>query len=268
MKSEPFISVVIPVYNAEKYIAETLQSVAEQTYTNYEIIIVDNASTDSSLDIVDSFSDKFKFLRVIRRKENSGGPALPRNVGAKHARGSYVAFLDSDDVWRSDKLEKQIKFMLEHNYNFSSTAITRIDNLSQPYQKNINSLKRDSKVAKLASDKLEYTLFKNNFITLSSTLIKRELLEDFNENKSFVGVEDYQLWLRLINKDKCHYGMLPETLVEYRVLMGSISHSNRVKQGAKTLQVLSEFLVFNQRNYKYFAHFSIKSIKLLVKSLM
>lgn len=267
-KPSPLISIIIPLYNTENYIADTLNSIAKQTYKNYEVIVVDNASTDSSVEIVNSYTELFASLKVIRRKENSGGPAAPRNVGIENAKGEYVAFLDSDDVWHSDKLEKQVQFMIKYNYNFSSTAIVRIDGDGKLYRHNLDSLRRDLKISCLPNDKLEYELFKNNFITLSSTLIKKEFLELFNEEASFIGVEDYQLWFRLINKEGCRYGMLPELLVDYRVLHGSISHLNRVKQGAKALLVLTEFLACNQRSYMYYAHFALKSIKLFVKSIM
>lgn len=263
----PFVSIVIPLYNAEEFIGDTLRSILQQTYKNFEVIVVDNGSTDASIRTVKGYMNVFTNLRVECLEKNSGGPALPRNIGISMARGKYIAFLDADDVWRPQKLEKQLQFMLENGYNFSSTAIARIDGENIPLKKNSDSVQRDTKVSQLSSEKIDFALFRANFITLSSCLVDKEILDRFSEQESHIGVEDYELWLNLIVKENCRYGMLPDVLVDYRVLNESISHSNRLKQSTKTLRVLSEFLVFHERGPAYYASLLFKSCKLYLKSI-
>ena len=104
MNGTPAVSIIIPVYNAEKYLAETLQSVLAQTFRDFEIILVDDGSTDGTSEIIDKFSD-----RAICLKNDHRGPASSRNLGLEAAQGSLIAFLDADDLWLPTKLEKQVE---------------------------------------------------------------------------------------------------------------------------------------------------------------
>lgn len=97
MKNKPLISIITPIFNGEKYILETIQSVLDQTYTNWEMMIVDNKSTDNSIEVIKTVCDDR--IKIIHLEYNSGGPARPRNVGLDNAKGEYIAFLDADDVW-------------------------------------------------------------------------------------------------------------------------------------------------------------------------
>lgn len=105
---QPFVSVVMPSYNAEKYISEAIQSVIAQTYENWELLIIDDCSTDSTANIVKQFSDVDSRITLYSNPKNMG-VALTRNKGMNLANGSWIALLDSDDVWHKDKLEKQIE---------------------------------------------------------------------------------------------------------------------------------------------------------------
>ena len=115
------ISIITPLYNAEAFIAETIQSVLNQTYTNWEQIIVDDASTDESLAIARSYAEKDKRFRIESLSENKGA-AFCRNHATELANGSYIAFLDSDDLWHSEKLERQLQFMKQHNCDVCYTS--------------------------------------------------------------------------------------------------------------------------------------------------
>ena len=115
---EELVSIIMPSYNTGKFIQETIDSVINQTYDNWELIIVDDCSSDNTDEIVKSIKDDRIFY--LKNKKNSGA-AVSRNKALKMAKGKWIAFLDSDDLWKKDKLEKQIKFMKNNNYHFSYT---------------------------------------------------------------------------------------------------------------------------------------------------
>ena len=112
---EELISVIIPCYNAEKYISETIESVIKQTYSNWELLVVDDCSTDDSENIIKSYAKKDSRIKYYRTESNTGTPAEPRNIGINKAKGEYVALLDADDLFLPNKLEKQIEFINEGN---------------------------------------------------------------------------------------------------------------------------------------------------------
>ena len=116
------VSVITPMYNCEKFISETIESVLNQTYTNWEMIIIDDCSTDKSNQIVKQYIERDKRIRLIALNENSGA-AVARNKGIEVSSGRFIAFLDGDDLWEPNKLEKQIQFMTEKNIGFSFTSM-------------------------------------------------------------------------------------------------------------------------------------------------
>ena len=123
---ENLVSVIMPTYNCGKFIEETIKSVANQTYKNWELIIVDDCSKDNTEEIVNRYIERDSRIKYHRLETNQGA-AVARTKAMKMARGSYMAFLDSDDLWKNDKLEKQINFMEENSYNFTCTAYEQID---------------------------------------------------------------------------------------------------------------------------------------------
>ena len=125
-REEPLVSIVTPCYNASKYIGKTIESVLNQTYTNFEMIIVDDISTDDSYMIIKKYVDKDARIKYIKLEEK-GGASISRNQALKEAKGKYVAFLDSDDLWYKEKLEKQVKFMEKNHIDFSYTDYEYID---------------------------------------------------------------------------------------------------------------------------------------------
>ena len=114
----------MPSYNTGKFIQETINSVKNQTYNNWELIIVDDGSTDNTDEVVRAIKDDR--IKYIKNKVNKGA-AISRNIALREAKGKWIAFLDSDDLWKEDKLEKQIKFMEDNNYYFSYTNYIEID---------------------------------------------------------------------------------------------------------------------------------------------
>lgn len=192
------ISIVIPVYNSEKTIVKCLESVCNQTFKNIEIIIVNDGSTDTSLEkIYHFFLDKEVKYRVINQKNK--GVSYARNVGIKTSSGRYIAFIDSDDFWKKEKLEKQIEFIKKEKIFILGTLI----NKQKP--------KKDNTFIKQYG--LNDMLFSNRLYT-SSVIVEKQILEKYNYfNENIVYSEDYNLWLNI----SCDYKIyvLQEVLTYY-----------------------------------------------------
>lgn len=243
MYENPLISIVIPMYNAKMYIAKTLESIVHQSYQNWEIIIVDNNSNDDSKKIVKEFAQSESRLKLIELAQNSGGPAKPRNIGLDHAQGEYVAFLDADDIWLSDKLEKQIEFMRDEDLNFTSCDCSLIDEEDHMIQLG----KKHSLFEKIFSKNNLCDVIKNNFILTSSVLIRTDLLTRFNETQEYASVEDFDMWLRTLVLKNTRYKYQDTKLINYRVVHNSASdRSNVLKQELKANLVISHFILNHQ----------------------
>lgn len=119
----PLISIVTPAYNAEKFIAATLQSALNQTYGNFELLVMDDRSTDRTADIAEQLAARDSRIKVVRLPRNFGAPAGPRNIGVQQARGQWIAFLDADDIWHEDKLRCQIDTLSRTGAQFCSTQM-------------------------------------------------------------------------------------------------------------------------------------------------
>lgn len=240
----PLVSVIVPLYNAESYIIETLDSIKSQTYPNYEVIIVDNVSTDGSFLLVKSYIEKLDNFTLFQTKENSGGPAHPRNVGVSNSNGEYIAFLDSDDLWHPQKLELQIKCMEGSGSNFSSTSAFLINECGEALK---NKTRKDRPETKTFG--IKSLLFKNSIVT-SSVVVKKEFLSDFrfNEDVSFITIEDYFLWLNLIYKDDCVFRKLNSDLVDYRVLDKSLGNTGGgLRFAVKGVLATTRFMIDKNR---------------------
>lgn len=115
--NEPLVSIITPVYNSEEFLSETIKSIQNQTYKNWQLLLVDDCSKDNSSEIIKSFRKEDARIKYIKLEKNSGA-AVSRNVGIKNAEGRFIAFVDSDDLWDSRKLEIQIEYMLKENVGF------------------------------------------------------------------------------------------------------------------------------------------------------
>lgn len=133
------VSIVTPSWNSEKYIVQTIESVRSQTYKNWEMIIVDDCSTDHTVEIATDYSKRDSRIKVYRQNVN-GGAAKARNRSLREATGRYIAYLDADDIWKPHKLEKQIKFMRKHNCGFSCTSYEVIDDEGNRLNKEVHML--------------------------------------------------------------------------------------------------------------------------------
>ncbi len=203
------VSIITPSYNCAKYIGETIQSVLNQTYTNWEMLIVDDCSTDNTEEVVKSFGDHR--IRYLRNEKNSGA-AVSRNYALREAKGRWMAFLDSDDMWMPEKLERQIAFMEENGYHFSCTkrVLCREDGtLTDIY----------------ATSPAHVTPFmmRNYCWVASYTVMYDKDVVGLIQIADLKKRNDYAMWLRVIEKCDCYY--LDEVLAIHRKRPGSISNA-------------------------------------------
>lgn len=223
----PFVSVIIPTYNHAVFIRDALDSVFQQTFDDFEVIVVDNYSEDNTEDLVRSYNDSR--LRYMKFR-NQGIIGASRNVGVRNATGELVAFLDSDDLWYPRKLElcvqafsreREIILVCHDEYCTREGKILKRYHYG-PYTENMyHSL-----------------LFKKNCVSTSAAVLKRDIhnkLNGFSENKDFVGCEDYEFWMRLSREGKFYF--IPEVMGEYRI-HGKNMISNPVRLACNVLRVL------------------------------
>lgn len=207
----PKVSVIIPAYNSSRYLAETIESVLAQSYREFEVIVVDDGSTDETLAVAQRFAPTVRALTKA-----NGGPASARNLAMQHASGDYLAFLDSDDLWVADKLEKQVAF-LESNPQvalcygqavmFSGEADQKIE------RERIGYTGEASFALLLLGDFLP-----NSTVVLRSTC--RERVGWLNEDRELIAGEDYEYWLRVAKEFPL--AGLSEVLAYYRLRDGSL----------------------------------------------
>lgn len=208
------ISIIMPTYNCAKFIGKTIETVINQTYKNWELVIVDDCSKDNTEEIVNDYITGDSRIKYSRFNVNQGA-AKARTKAMELANGNYMAFLDSDDIWKEDKLEKQIKFMEENNYNFTCTAYEQID-------ENGNLLNKVIKTKK----KADYNRILLDCPVGNSTVMYNvDKLGKF-EVPNIRKRNDDALWLQILKKENYIYGM-NEILMEYRIRTNSIS-SNKL----------------------------------------
>lgn len=213
--SEKLVSIITPTYNCAEFIARTIDSVQAQTYQNWEMIIVDDRSQDHTKEIVKKYMKHDTRIQYHVLEVNSGA-AIARTTAMKLAKGAYMAFLDSDDIWTPDKLERQIKWMSDNGYAFSCTAYEQID-------ENDHSLNRIIKTVK----KTDYNrLLLDCPVGNSSVVYDVEKMGKF-EVPNIRKRNDDALWLQMLKKEKYIWGMT-DVLMKYRIRQNSIS-SNKLK---------------------------------------
>lgn len=217
------VSIIMPSYNTGRFIAETVRSVMAQTYTDWELIIVDDCSTDNTLDVLQADFGASperhsgaegdgihnSRIRLFCNDKNSGA-AVSRNKALREARGKYIAFLDSDDLWAPDKLEKQIRFMEENGYAFTYTKYSEIDESGNSLGVTVGGPKHIGKTG----------MFNYCWPGCLTVMYDREVvgeiqIADIKKNN------DYAIWLKVVCKAKCH--LLDENLAKYRKRGGLIS---------------------------------------------
>ncbi|EKO3914440.1 glycosyltransferase family 2 protein [Vibrio metschnikovii] len=242
----PNVSIITPSYNSSLYIVETINSVCSQTFADWEMIIVDDCSTDNSVSVIKSCIEKDPRIKLIQLKENSGA-AVARNTAIETAQGRYIAFLDSDDLWLPDKLEKQLAFMQANDYPFSYAAYNKIDENGQVFgHVGVPDRVSYSDLLKMCSIGCLTAIYDKEFFgKVYMPLIRKR--------------QDLGLWLRLLKKTNYAHG-LNESLAQYRVRIDSIS-SNKANAAKFTWRLYRDIESLNlvKASY-YFSHYAVRGL--------
>ena len=210
MFTKNLVSIITPNYNCGRFISQTIESVLAQTYTDWEMLIVDDCSTDGSYEIALEYASKDSRIKVFRNEQNSGA-AISRNRAIEESKGEYLAFLDSDDLWMPEKLEKQIAFMQENDCDFSFTEYEHID------EENHSLLKIARTIKHLTYRKMMMHCWPGCLTVVYKQDLKNKIYaNDIKKNN------DHALFLRVLKT--CHNAMgLNDCLAKYRIRKGSIS---------------------------------------------
>ena len=220
---DDLVSIITPAYNAAEYITETIESVLVQTYSKWEMLIVNDCSKDNTAEIVQSYAAKDNRIKLINLKQNSGA-AVARNTAIQNAQGRYMAFLDSDDLWKKEKLQKQLNFMQQNGYAFTFTAYGHFKDRKE----NIQNL---VKVPKSLNYK---QALKGNKIGCLTVMLDRMQVQNINFSKQ--KHEDYILWLNILKQGVTAYG-LNESFALYRTGNSKSISSNKLQSALWTWNV-------------------------------
>lgn len=214
MNDKNLVSIIMPSWNSERFVRESIQSVINQTYENWELIFVDDCSSDSTAEIVKAFENpRIKYYR----NDSKQGAAFSRNRAIREAKGKYVAFLDSDDLWSPEKLEKMVDFMMSNGYVFAYHNYEKIDEDSNKLNVCVTG---PDKVTKRKMYHYQYpgcltAMYDAEYMGLLQ-------INDIKKNN------DYAMMLKLCKKADCY--RLNENLAQYRVCKVSISHDKIIKK--------------------------------------
>ncbi|QQK74182.1 glycosyltransferase family 2 protein [Salicibibacter cibarius] len=243
----PLISIITPSYNSKNYISDAIRSVQAQTYTNWEMIITDDCSADNTVAAVQPFLEDER-MKLIQLSENSG-PGVARNTSIEAANGCYLAFLDADDQWLPEKLEKQLQFMQEGQIAFSFTS----------YQK-VKKDGTDTGTIVTVPERVEYEqLLKQNVIGCLTVMLDRERVGEVKMNPMRTR-QDFALWLSLCRRGWPAYG-LQEVLAKYRVVEHSIS-SNKIAMAKNNWRMYRDIEQLSlPRSLWYFFHYVYRSMR-------
>ena len=245
------ISIILPVYNSERFLEETIVSVLKQDFLNFELIIINDFSNDKSYQIINHYLKLDKRIKLFNNTSNMG-VSYSRNRGIKESKHNILTFIDSDDIWSVDKLSNQYKFFIKERLNFCSTNFYFIDDKSKILNKSLK-LPYNINYRKL--------IFWNSIIT-SSVMVHKSLLNDtFSKDGNFH--EDYLFWITLSKKKEFHGKIFQNRLVYYRLYRNSRS-GNKLKTIKKLLIVYKlsgiNFLLWPFLLFSHLGHSLIKYI--------
>lgn len=243
---ESLVSIIMPAYNCQDFILEAIDSVQKQIYKNWELIIIDDCSTDDTPSIVKNVATLENRVHYLRMDKNSGA-AVARNQGVKMAKGEFIAFLDSDDVWNSKKLSHQISFMHSNNVNFSCTSYNKIDEYGNRLNQIIHSKSKSS----------YKDLLKNNCGNSTVIYNCRKIGKIYIPN--IKKRNDYVMWLQILKKEKYLYG-IDEVLCSHRIRANSLSEN-------KISLIKYHWLVYRDIEHLPFTHSVYLILYWMVKTL-
>jgi teichuronic acid biosynthesis glycosyltransferase TuaG len=210
------VSIIMPVYNSDAHVETAIYSILQQSYGEWELIVVDDASTDNSVQKIEGIINSDSRIKLIKLLNNAGA-SVSRNAALNRAKGRFVAFLDSDDIWYPDKLEKQVEFMLKRKVPISFTSYELIDENGASKNHIIHSVEKLTQIDYL----------KNTIIGFSTSMIDTQMVGNSFRMMDIRTRQDASLWITLLGKGFVAQG-IDEVLVKYRVHSQSIS-ANKVK---------------------------------------
>ena len=249
----PSVSVIVTTYNREELLKETLQSILNQTFTDFELIVVDNFSSYNFFEVIEGFGD----VRIHPfQNANNGIIAVNRNFGILKARGRYLAFCDDDDLWMPEKLERQMEMALQNNYDLVSSDFVCFGECD-----------KGESIKKMKEYRREYEYYIGNRIALSSVLLKLNDNVFFSEDRQYVAIEDYCLWLKL-HLQGFSFHNISTPLIKYRI-GDNYSRNLGETRLIKTIMCLSS-LKLDQPSFKtkYFLWGLFVNFILLMKNML
>lgn len=206
------VSVIMPTYNCEEHIGASIESVIAQTYKEWELIIIDDCSEDNTNQIVKKYMQIDSRIQYIRNEKNVKA-AVSRNIGIEKAKGKYIAFLDSDDLWEREKLKLQLRFMKQMGSNFSCTAYEKINENSEKLNRIIVPFEKADYSKVLLTNPIG-----NSTVIYNASKLGKVYLPESDKR------EDFALWLKILKSEKYVYGM-KDILMQYRVRKNSVSRN-------------------------------------------
>ncbi|WP_345980686.1 glycosyltransferase family 2 protein [Sulfurimonas sp. HSL3-2] len=263
-QNDPLISIVIPIYNAEKYLKETIESVIAQSYKNFELLLINHACTDNSISIMENYKAKDNRIQIITLDVNKGGPAYPRNIGIDNANGDYIAFLDSDDVWLKEKLEKEVEILADNDYDIIHTLAYTIDTKS-----NMTGFLNNQRVYNILHPFLNdlTILYCSNYININTVLMKKDKKIKFREDSYLIALEDWFFWIEHLHNGK-NFFLLKENLINYRVDMDSMSNRKTDKSYKKAFYLYALLLNDNKISLGLFIScYIINTLKTILRNI-
>ena len=246
--NKDLISIIIPYYKKREYISETINSVLNQSYRKFEILIIYDDDNLSDLNYIEKLFQSEEKIRIIKNSQTIGA-GLSRNKGIQNSKGEYIAFIDADDIWKRYKLENQINFMKKKKIKFSHTTYEIID-------------KNDRVLGERVSRNFEKVddLIKSCDIGLSTVILKKEIINDETKFPNLKTKEDFVLWLKILQRN-ISINSLNENLTSWRKLENSLSSS--ITQKLKdAFKVYNHYMKFNFiKSCYYVIYLSIKFLK-------
>lgn len=235
--AEPLVSVIVTTYNREEYLKETLKSILAQTFTDFELIVVDNFSNYDFFRVIEEIGDTR--IRPFQN-QNNGIIAVNRNFGLSKAVGKYVAFCDDDDLWLPEKLDEQIRLLSGNEKTICCSNLVFVDG-SGSYIKTV--IKKQYKNP--------FKIYNNNIICLSTVMIERSDLVLFDESETFKGIEDCGLWTKLI-----HNGykvlLIKKPLINYRISGTNFSFNKRFEPIKRIALFSTTFCRYRNSPIRYY----------------
>ena len=229
--NENLVSIIIPYYKKKEYILKTINSILNQSYTQFEIIIIYDDENLSDLNYLDKLFKLEKKIKIIKNSRNIGA-GFSRNKGIENAKGDFIAFIDADDIWKKNKLENQINFMIKEKLEFSHTSYEIIDKNDKVLGKRIsrNFIKVDD-------------LIKSCDIGLSTVIFRKKIIDDQTKFPNLKTKEDFVLWIKILQKN-IFITSLNETLTSWRKIDNSLS-SSTIQKLSDAFKVYNYYMKFN-----------------------